>query len=112
MLDLPSRIGQAIRFRIEGLTYAEIGRQFGVSRQRAQQLVAPSTAMYNAVVRRAKSRCEVCHCELGERRLGKRPGDVHHRYPVSDLKLWNSLDNLELLCKPCHRQSHAAPELK
>ena len=90
--------------RLDGLTYAEIGIQAGVSRQRVQQVLCPPLAVRRAVIARFGDSCAVC----GIRLHGS--GHVHHRQHVElELDAYNDFPNLTLLCVSCHRQQHRFP---
>jgi hypothetical protein len=91
---------KAVEMKLKGMTYAEIGKALGVSRQRAQQMVRPPKAIYDAVQDRAKGRCEHCGIELQR-------GHVHHK--EGDDVGYNDLRNLEYLCISCHRAVHSGP---
>lgn len=82
----------------EGKTYREIGEKLGVSHQRAQQLVRPPKAIYDAVKDRARGRCEDCG-------IADESGHVHHADEFAELHL-NDAANLEYLCASCHRTRH------
>jgi len=86
----------AMELRLRGMTYAEIGKALGVSRQRAQQLVRPPRPIYEAVKARAGGKCELCGLEISN-------GHVHHKERVND---YNGLDNLQYLCVVCHKGEH------
>jgi hypothetical protein len=91
---------EAWALRLAGLTYAEIGLELGVSRQRAQQLVKPTETVMNAVRAHAGGRCERCGVVLEH-------GHVHHRHahgPTPDT--FNEPENLEYLCVSCHVLTH------
>lgn len=92
---------KALNLWLKGLTYTEIGRRMGYSRQRAQQIIAPPTAIRNAIKKRAEGRCEHCGVEL-------EGGHIHHlgsdgRTPEN----YNDMANLVYLCILCHGICHA-----
>jgi len=95
-VNLNSRT-QAIELKIKGLTYEEIGKVLGVSRQRAQQLTRPSVEIFNFVKKRAGGKCESCGVRLNS-------GHVHHLDNTED---YNDIDNLKYLCVSCHAAAHA-----
>lgn len=85
---------QAIRkLFADGASYGVIGRQFGVSRQRVQQIVRPSKDLYDAVKSRANGMCEVCGIKVSH-------GHVHH----CDRQQENRHETLQYLCPSCHRE--------
>lgn len=91
----------ALRLRLDGATYADIGAALGVSRQRAQQLLSPPGAIRAVVVARASGLCQRCARRVDD------SGHVHHRAAVGlEPDAYGDLDNLELLCLPCHRSAH------
>lgn len=73
-----------------GMTYAQIGERMGITRQRAQQLVAPTPLMQKKLVARANGKCERC---------GK-GGKLHGHH--------NNYDGNpgEFLCASCHQLEH------
>lgn len=81
---------------LKGLTYAEIGKEMGVSRQRAQQLVKPPTPVMDFIRKRAGGACEQCKIALAN-------GHVHH---MSNDAGFNDIDNLQYLCISCHQTKH------
>lgn len=89
---------RAVELRLKGLTYAEIGRELGISRQRVQQITRPPAQVYDFVKRRAESKCEDCKVPLGS-------GHIHHKH-VTPLFNYNDIENLEYLCISCHRERH------
>lgn len=88
---------QALTLRLEGLSYSEIGRKLGVSRQRAQQILMPPPPIYNLIRKRAGDRCERCGVFVTS-------GHVHHRNWQDGNH--NNPDELEYLCPSCHMKSH------
>ena len=89
---------QAIDLKLKGLTYREIGKAMGFSRQYAQHLVRPPQAIYDLVKKRAKGQCEQCSVSLEN-------GHVHHR--IADAQDdYNDVDNLLYLCASCHQAVH------
>jgi hypothetical protein len=81
---------------IQGKTYRDIGKEFGISGQRVQQIVRPPLAVYNAVKENAKDRCQDCGAFV-------RRGHVHHLGKRED---FNDLKNLVYLCPSCHSHAH------
>jgi hypothetical protein len=87
----PNR-AKARKLKIKGLSYAEIGKRLGVSRQRAQQLVAPTPLARKLARAEMGERCAACGAT--ERKL-----HLHHdSYESAPSRL---------LCVPCHRKAHA-----
>ena len=98
--DLPGMIA----LKAEGYTYAEIGSVLGISRQRVQQIVAPSKAMRRRIIAKYWGRCAECNCRVGG------SGDLHH--DVNDETVWNHEENLWLLCRSCHKHCHPGGDNK
>jgi len=90
------------RLKRQGLTYAEIGELYHMSRQRVQQIVSPPPEIANEVRRRSNSKCENCKIELQD-------GDIHHK--SWDVAQPNALENLQYLCVACHMLLHYDPNL-
>lgn len=88
-----------LEFRLLGMTYAAIGKELGISRQRVQQLISPSKYIRNVVVKRANNRCQRCEVILDG------SGHIHHK--GNEDEDYNDIDNLELLCISCHRIAHS-----
>lgn len=89
------------RMLLDGLTYMEIARRFGVSRQRVQQIVSPPKYIVQVVSRRAKGRCENCGIII---RTG---GQLHHvNNDDANLDNVDDVGNIEYLCLSCHRMRH------
>ena len=92
---------EILRGRLAGLTYAQIGRQLGVSRQRVHQLIAPPTWIRDRVVKAHDGRCRGCGIVVNG------SGHVHHT--SCNGEDYNDIANLQLLCIPCHHRAHAKP---
>lgn len=91
---------QAMSLRLRGLTYAEIGKEFGISRQRIQQLLSPPPAIERFIKNRAQGKCENCG-------LDSPKGHIHHRTATGTTSEdYNDIPNLQLLCASCHRLAH------
>lgn len=95
----------ALAFRLEGLTFSEIGSRLGITRQRAQQVISPSKALTLKIRTRAGDACEGCGAD------GRgHAGHIHHRAARGmTVETYNVEPNLTLLCIPCHRTAHADP---
>lgn len=101
-----NRYDEIIELRLAGLTFAEIARRMGVSRQRVQQIVAPPKPIRDQVVARADGKCESCGVDVGK------SGHVHHGAPGhKDGDWYNQIDRLQLFCVGCHKRVHEAGEL-
>ena len=97
------RRDKALRMRLDGYTYGEIGVQLGISRQRAQQLISPSADIRDAVIHRANGRCQGCGLRVNKM------GHVHHKATTGmGCDAYHDVDNLELLCIGCHREKHSS----
>ena len=90
---------QALALKLQGFTYQAIGDEMGISKQRAQQLVAPPKQIRNRVVQLADGYCQDCSIRVGN------SGHVHHKGSTA-FDDFNDIDNLVLLCMPCHRTAH------
>jgi Zn finger protein HypA/HybF involved in hydrogenase expression len=91
---------RAVELFTQGLTYAAIGKDIGVSRQYVQQLVRPPKAIYDTVKSNADGKCEDCGIYVAR-------GHVHHRATKGTTPdNFNELRNLEYLCPSCHRKAH------
>ena len=97
----------ALKLRLDGFTYAAIGKKMELSRQRIQQLLRPPADTYNAMSRRAANHCEACGVLV-------RQGHAHHRQNRGLLMAddFNDLKNLSYLCLSCHRSAHGRENLK
>jgi hypothetical protein len=95
------RYEEALRLRLDGKTYAEIGAALKITRQRAQQILRPPVDLYESVRKQANGHCEDCGIEVKE-------GHVHHRGSTG-LKPedFNDRKNLQYLCASCHRIAHS-----
>lgn len=89
----------AIELRLKGLTYAQIGEQLGVSRQRVQQMTRPPHAIQLLIRKRANCRCEKCGVELNT-------GNGHVHHVGGEDYDFNDLENLQYLCISCHLKAH------
>jgi len=76
-----------------GLTYAQIGEQLGISRQRAQQLVSPTERVLKNMRDGVGNRCQNCGKKC--KKL-----DAHHEdYSASPTRI---------LCSACHKTADKA----
>jgi hypothetical protein len=88
----------ALTLRQQGMSYKQISECVGVSRQRVQQWLRPSSIERASVVGSANGRCQSCGEPVGV------SGHVHHqRQNATD---YNSLSNLQLLCVSCHMKTN------
>lgn len=78
----------------QGNTYEEIGNALGIARQRAQQLLAPTSSELAALLERAKYSCENC---------GATNVKLHAHHSTYD----GAPD--KILCVSCHRSAHSQP---
>jgi predicted HNH restriction endonuclease len=92
------KLQEIINLRLDGHTYTEIGKMYGVSRQRIQQLIAPPEQIATAVSKRANYKCEICGINL------KHGGHLHHK--TNGDYDYSSADNMMLVCASCHRRIH------
>lgn len=84
--------------KLSGRTYTVIGKELGISRQRAQQLISPPRPIRNLIVARAGGLCQHCEAPIG------RAGHVHHT--GNNGEDYNDVANLILLCPGCHMHAH------
>ena len=97
-----NRYDEILELRLAGLSFAEIARKVGVSRQRVQQILAPPKPVRDEVIARAEGRCESCGVEVGK------SGHVHHGAAEHrDGDWYNQIERLQLLCVGCHRNAHS-----
>ena len=90
---------QILQMRLDGMSYFAIGKELGISRQRVQQLISPPTYIKNLIVGKAQGKCQLCGIFVSL------SGDVHHI--GNNGENYNDVDNLQLLCKSCHRIAHS-----
>mgnify|MGYP003151554010 CR=1 FL=1 len=94
---------KAFEKRLIGLTYAKIGMELGVSRQRVQQWLSPPSVIRNSVHIRAGGQCDECGIELNK------GGHVHY-IGGDDYNIASNpsphIRNLQWLCGTCHRRKH------
>jgi len=88
----------ALMMKLEGKSYAQVGKELGISRQRVQQLLRPPTNVWKLVYNRANGKCESCGIIVGY------SGHVHHK--ANNGENYQDTDQLELLCVSCHRKAH------
>lgn len=107
-----NRIQKMTELRGKGLTYKAIGKLYGMSRQRAHQLIKgytrPSKAPDNylnlirkAIFERDDNTCQLCRAK--EKLL------IHH-IDLDDRN--NNTDNLIVLCASCHVRYHRTNGIK
>jgi len=97
------RKNEILRMRLDGMTYQQIGKTLGISRQRVQYLISPPPYIRKLVVDRANGRCEICGILVG------RSGHIHHE--GTTFEDYQDDDNLKLLCVSCHKRVHQALEM-
>ena len=86
---------QAIRLKLQGLTYEQIGNKLGISLGQAQVLIRPSAPTRKLVKQRAEGKCENCGTTLPN-------GQYHHKSSKTTVAAFNQAENLEYLCPTCH----------
>jgi len=84
--------------KLEGYSYAEVGRAYGVSGQRVQQILKPPQSSIRSVLER-----RVCF-GCGQPIDGS--GQVHHA--GTDLDTYDDPESLRLFCVSCHVKYHWA----
>src|SRR5262245_6732079 len=89
-----------LAWRLEGLSYSEIAKRAGISKQRVYQRLSPPLPVKTLVRERAKAQCEQCGCPCIN-------GHVHHRQvKESGEEDYNDIPNLQYLCPSCHYAVH------
>ena len=89
-----------LRLRCAGLSNAAIAERLGVSRQRIAQRLTPRIAIRRIVIERVRGQCEHCGLHVG------RSGWIYHKTSrVVTCDEYNDLNNLAVLCPPCHRRA-------
>ena len=83
--------------REQGKTYREIGKMYGLSGQRVQQLLGPPPSIRDYIIRKYNRLCVDCGAKTGL------SGHIHHK---NSLQGYDDIDNLILLCKSCHAKRH------
>ena len=92
---------RALRLRLEGHSYRQIGEALNISRQRAQQITSPPKAIRHHVVTQANGACQSCGIYVGN------SGHVHHQTSIGGTgDNYNDIANLILLCPRCHLVAH------
>ena len=91
---------ELLRRRLDGLTYAQIGLEAGISRQRVQKLLQPPPLVRLALSDKYEDKCADCGIDLQYR------GHAHHVGANDGVEDYNDLPNLVLLCISCHRLAH------
>ena len=92
------RQGELLKMRLDGLSYGQIAKVVGLSRQRVQQILQPPADVKKLVRERAKDKCEDCGIWLGE------SGHLHHN--GGGIENYGEPEKLQYLCPTCHRQAH------
>ena len=100
---MKSRHGRILQARLDGLTYQQIGNLLGISRQRVHQLIRPTLELRRTIAGQQNGHCQICGIALNG------GGHLHHIASGGDN--YNSRDNLQLLCIPCHHGVHRKPSL-
>lgn len=94
---------EMLHLKLSGVTYSEVARRAGISKQRVAQILQPPRGVRDLIVERAYGLCESCGVEVG------RSGHIHHR--GGDFDTYNDISQLELLCASCHMHKHATPKI-
>jgi hypothetical protein len=103
-LRTPEEIKEMIRMRKAGMSYAAIGHEYGLSRQRIHQILSRTHLGYKeSVWKRASGRCEICGLPEHQH---FRSLTYHHIHPI--VKGYNNPENVLLVCESCHRELHTA----
>ncbi len=94
-----------LKLRLSGWTYQDIANKAGISRQRIQQILSPSSRIRDWVVREAGGICQTCGIWVGQ------SGHVHH-IEAAEFETYNHMPSLRLLCLSCHRKAHNEGNIK
>ena len=89
----------ALEKRLDGMTFAEIGKEMGVSRQRVEQWLRPPAEIRELVYKLAGGECENCGIKLNQRN-----GQYHSMNP--EIEEFTTYAHTKLLCIACHRKEH------
>jgi hypothetical protein len=100
--DKDSKAKQAMALRLEGKSYAAIGKIMGLSRQRVQQITKPPQELWTAVYMAAKGLCQDCG-------ISPPVGHGHLHHIEQRTENYNAVENLCFLCASCHRLHHVTP---
>jgi len=104
-----NRRGEMVLLREAGVSFEKIGNRYGITRQRAQQVISGYQVLnrslargkggyrtiHKAVLLRDNNTCQVCVSTNGL--------IVHHRDKDNSN---NKLSNLITLCRSCHQKEH------
>jgi lambda repressor-like predicted transcriptional regulator len=86
-----TRRNEMRQLKQEGVTYSELARRFGLSRQRIQQLVGYTAKEYKSMTQRAGGVCELCHNKVDKLQ-------VHHISYIPAV--------IQIVCISCHMKLH------
>ena len=95
-----TRKNEILQMRFKGMSYAQIGKKFGISRQRVQKIISPPPYIRKAVFKKAAGKCQDCGILVG------RSWHIHHKGNSENEEDYNDGENLELLCLSCHAKLH------
>lgn len=93
---------RALGMWLKGMTFAAIGQQMGVTRQRVQQVLCPPPDLRKETYDQADGKCQVCGVHLGHN------GQYHS---TDDGPIDDFTQPLTLLCLACHRLKHLGGSL-
>jgi len=94
-VNIPMR-ERALRLRLSGLTFAEVGLKTGVSKQMVIKLLQPKNR--KEVFKKAKGKCSRCGIKLNSHTAH------YHSTPTGS---WDNFkEPMVLLCISCHREIH------
>lgn len=92
---------EIIKLRLQKKTYAEIGKKFGLSRQRIHQIISGyksggRTPNYKKI-KKDNDKCFICRRKMIKLYIHHLDGDTKN----------DEKKNLFLVCHPCHKNLHA-----
>lgn len=87
---------RALGMWLTGMTFTDIAKEMGVSRQWVQEMLTPPPALRKATYARAQGKCQVCGMHLGR-------NAHYHSEPTGPIEDFSK--PLVMLCCACHRQA-------
>ena len=89
---------ESLKCQKANLTYQQIGETLGISRQRVQQLIAPSNIEREQIIAEAEGKCQKCGIYVGK------AGHIHHVDYEGNIT--------EYLCNSCHSRGQYPPKIE
>ena len=88
---------RALGMWLKGMTFTDIGKEMGVSRQWVQEMLCPPPALRKATYELAGGKCQGCGVHLGR-------NSHYHSVPTGPIDDFTK--PLVLLCVKCHSLEH------